>query len=123
MVQRHTAAECLREPLSDTLSPHCQQLKKGFGECRRGMIDMRKRFRGNQPAGAKALQTNAAAAGTGAVADESTETASVAGYQLYGGRAAFAGAVKVTSGNEKEAPDWRELENEQYRRAQAAKKL
>ncbi|EFX01997.1 cytochrome c oxidase assembly protein [Grosmannia clavigera kw1407] len=123
MVQRHTAAECLREPLSSTLSPHCQQLKKGFGECRRGMIDMRKRFRGNQPAGAKALQANATPApGTISGTTESTETASVAGYQLYAGRSAFAGAVKVTSGNEKEPPDWRELENEQYRRDQAAKK-
>jgi len=24
-------------------------LKKGYGECKRGMIDMRKRFRGNRP--------------------------------------------------------------------------
>ena len=49
MIYHNTAAECLRPPLVDTLPTRCQQLKKGYGECKRGMIDMRKRFRGNKP--------------------------------------------------------------------------
>lgn len=49
MVQRNSAADCLRPPLIDTLPTRCQKLKKGFGECKRGMVDMRKRFRGNMP--------------------------------------------------------------------------
>lgn len=101
MVQRHTAAECLRSPLSETLPTKCQQLKKGFGECRRGMVDMRKRFRGNQPVTFKQL--------------EQTE-GSGDGYQLYAGKAAFAGSTRETDGNEKEPVDWREAENEKYRK-------
>lgn len=77
MVHRNTAAECLRLPLSETLPTKCQQLKKGFGECRRGMIDMRKRFRGNQPITFKTLETS----------ENSGE-----GYQLYAGKSAFSGA-------------------------------
>jgi len=38
-------------PLSEELPTQCQQLKKGYGDCKRGMIDMRKRFRGNKPIG------------------------------------------------------------------------
>ncbi|RDA91185.1 hypothetical protein CP533_4817 [Ophiocordyceps camponoti-saundersi (nom. inval.)] len=49
MVQRNTARDCLRSPLAETLPTKCQQLRKGFGECKRGMVDMRKRFRGNMP--------------------------------------------------------------------------
>lgn len=105
MVQRHAAAECLREPLVDTLPLKCQQLKKTFGECRRGMVDMRKRFRGNQPVSFGQL--------------EQTEK-SGDGYQLYAGKSAFSGTRGETSGNEKAAPDWREAENERYRAAAAA---
>jgi cytochrome c oxidase assembly factor 5 len=100
MVHRNRAADCLRPPLADTLSPRCLQLKKGFGECKRGMVDMRKRFRGNMPVAYQAMQR----------ADEKGE-----GYQLYAGKSAFAGATKVTDGNEEAPPDWRELENEKYR--------
>ncbi|KAI1089519.1 cytochrome c oxidase assembly protein PET191-domain-containing protein [Rostrohypoxylon terebratum] len=107
MVQRHTAAECLRSPLSETLPTKCQQLKRGFGECRRGMIDMRKRFRGNEPITFQKL--------------ESTEK-SGDGYQLYAGRSAFAGGVRRTDGNEPEPRDWREVENEKFRREQEAQK-
>ncbi|KAI0096995.1 cytochrome c oxidase assembly protein PET191-domain-containing protein [Nemania sp. FL0031] len=107
MVQRNTAAECLRSPLAETLPTKCQQLKKGFGECRRGMIDMRKRFRGNQPITFKALET----------AENSGE-----GYQLYAGRSAFSGAVRATDGNEPESRDWREVENEKLRAQEAALK-
>ncbi|KAL1838686.1 hypothetical protein VTJ49DRAFT_2412 [Mycothermus thermophilus] len=105
MVQRHTAAECLREPLVNTLPTKCQQLKKGFGECKRGMIDMRKRFRGNLPAGFKQLEH----------AEKTGE-----GYQLYAGRSAFSGGRGETDGNEKEPQDWREAENERYRAQRAA---
>ncbi len=49
MIYHNTAADCLRQPLVDTLPTQCQQLKRGYGECKRGLIDMRKRFRGNKP--------------------------------------------------------------------------
>ena len=49
MKQRNKAVDCLRSPLYEELPTRCQQLKKGHAECKRGMIDMRKRFRGNQP--------------------------------------------------------------------------
>jgi cytochrome c oxidase assembly factor 5 len=42
-------SDCIRLPLSETLPTNCQQLKKGYGDCKRGMVDMRKRFRGNKP--------------------------------------------------------------------------
>lgn len=118
MVQRHTAADCLRSPLSDTLPTRCQQLKKGYGECRRGMIDMRKRFRGNMPASMRQLGAD------GAGADGKTGGATAGGgggtegYQLYAGKAAFAGAAKETSGDEPAPRDWREVENEKFRAEQ-----
>jgi len=65
---------------------------------------MRKRFRGNQPVAFKQL--------------EQTE-ASGEGYQLYAGKSAFAGTRGETDGNEKGPDDWRELENQRYREAQA----
>ncbi|KAH6855065.1 cytochrome c oxidase assembly protein PET191-domain-containing protein [Chaetomium sp. MPI-CAGE-AT-0009] len=105
MVQRHSAAECMREPLLSTLPLKCQQLKKGFGECRRGMVDMRKRFRGNQPVAFRKLEQT----------DKTGE-----GYQLYAGKSAFAGTRGETDGNEKAPQDWREAENEKYRAAAAA---
>ncbi|KAJ2897549.1 hypothetical protein MKZ38_004621 [Zalerion maritima] len=105
MVQRHKASDCLREPLVDTLPVKCRQLKKGFGECKRGMIDMRKRFRGNQPVALKALQE----------ADKGE------GYQLYAGKSAFQ-SVRPTDGKE-EVKDWREVENEQYRAQLAREEL
>ncbi|KKY34948.1 hypothetical protein UCDDA912_g05038 [Diaporthe ampelina] len=107
MVQRNSAADCLRSPLAETLPTKCQQLKKGFGECRRGMIDMRKRFRGNQPAAFKNLQ-------------ESDATGE--GYQLYAGKSAFGGTRGETAGDGKAPPDWRELENEKYRNELESKK-
>ncbi|KAK5637018.1 hypothetical protein RRF57_012730 [Xylaria bambusicola] len=107
MVQRNTAADCLRSPLAETLPTKCQQLKKGFAECRRGMIDMRKRFRGNQPITFKTLEA----------AEKDGE-----GYQLYAGRSAFSGAVRPTDGNEPEPRDWREVENEKFRAQEAQQK-
>lgn len=100
MVERHSAADCLRPPLLDTLPTKCQQLKRGYGECKRGMVDMRKRFRGNQPI---------------AVSKELEGGRGGGGYQLYGGKPAFSDIVKETDGKEKAPTDWREVENEKYR--------
>ncbi|KAK0723945.1 cytochrome c oxidase assembly protein PET191-domain-containing protein [Apiosordaria backusii] len=105
MVQRNSAADCLREPLVDTLPLKCKQLKKGFGECRRGMVDMRKRFRGNQPIAFTKIQKT----------EDTGE-----GYQLYAGKSAFAGTRGETDGNSKAPEDWREAENRKYREAQEA---
>lgn len=61
---------------------------------------MRKRFRGNQPI---------------AVSKELEGGAQEPSHQLYAGKPAFAGTVKVTEGREPEERDWRELENERFR--------
>jgi len=80
----------------------CQQLKKGYGECKRGMVDMRKRFRGNQPiAVSKELEG---------------EGARSTGGQLYAGKPAFESTARETAGREPEERDWREVENETYRK-------
>jgi cytochrome c oxidase assembly factor 5 len=79
----------------------CQQLKKGYGECKRGMVDMRKRFRGNQPI---------------AVSKEIEGGGGVQGGQLYAGKPAFESTAKETSGHEPEDRDWREVENERFRK-------
>ncbi|KAK3952912.1 cytochrome c oxidase assembly protein PET191-domain-containing protein [Pseudoneurospora amorphoporcata] len=105
MVHRNSAADCLRPPLVDTLPTQCQQFKRAFGDCRRGMVDMRKRFRGNQPITFQKLQET----------EQSGE-----GYQLYAGKSAFAGGKGVTDGNNAADPDWRELENQKYREQAAA---
>jgi cytochrome c oxidase assembly factor 5 len=65
------------------------------------MVDMRKRFRGNQPIAASQELEGETAAGGG---------------QLYAGKPAFGNTVKETSGNEPVEKDWRELENEKYRK-------
>ncbi|KAK4502418.1 hypothetical protein PRZ48_005843 [Zasmidium cellare] len=49
LIDRNTPADCIRPPLKDTLPTQCLQLIHGYGQCKRGMVDMRKRFRGNQP--------------------------------------------------------------------------
>lgn len=74
MVQRNKPSDCLRPPLSDTLPTQCQQLKKGYGDCKRGMVDMRKRFRGNKPV---------------AVSTELEAGADEPSNQLYAGKSAF----------------------------------
>jgi cytochrome c oxidase assembly factor 5 len=101
MIQRNKPSDCLRPPLIDTMPTKCQQLKKGYGECKRGMVDMRKRFRGNQPI---------------AVSKEIEGGESSGGGQLYAGKPAFQAPVKETSGNEPEERDWREIENEKLRK-------
>ncbi|KAK8231324.1 cytochrome c oxidase assembly protein PET191-domain-containing protein [Phyllosticta paracitricarpa] len=86
MVQRNSAADCLRPPLVDTLPTRCQQLKKGYGECKRGMVDMRKRFRGNMPV--------ALAKDSGV--EDSVDTKENRG-QLYAGRS-LSDVVKASAG-------------------------
>ncbi|GAM84213.1 hypothetical protein ANO11243_022060 [Dothideomycetidae sp. 11243] len=82
MIYRNKPADCLREPLVHTLPTQCLQLKRGYGECKRGMVDMRKRFRGNQPVSTSVeLQ---AGEGKG---------------QLYAGKGTFP-KVQTTDGNE-----------------------
>lgn len=106
MIQRNTPADCLRSPLLETMPTKCQQLKTGYGQCKRGMVDMRKRFRGNQPiAVSRELE--------GVSSDQTVG----GGGQLYAGKAAFGGGVKETSGDEPEEKDWREAENEKYRKS------
>jgi len=65
------------------------------------MVDMRKRFRGNQPI---------------SVSKELEGGAQTASHQLYAGKPAFGTTAKETSGNEPEERDWRAVENEKYRR-------
>ena len=81
MVQRHAAIDCLRPPLLETLPTQCQQLKHGYGQCKRGMVDMRKRFRGNMPI------------------SSSLELQGEGRGQLYAGRPAV-GGQKATEGRE-----------------------
>lgn len=101
MVYRNKPSDCLRPPLVDTLPTKCQQLKKGYGECKRGMVDMRKRFRGNQPI---------------ALNKQDGGAPPPSGHMLYAGRPAFESTAKETSGDEPEERDWREIENEKYRK-------
>ncbi|EOD51002.1 putative cytochrome c oxidase assembly protein [Neofusicoccum parvum UCRNP2] len=88
MVYRNSPSDCLRPPLSDTLPTRCQQLKKGYGECKRGMVDMRKRFRGNKPVGV----SNELDAATGGPEDSK-------GKQLYAGKPLY-DVIKGTDGDE-----------------------
>lgn len=86
MVDRNTPGDCLRPPLKYTLPTQCQQLQKGYAECKKGMIDMRKRFRGNRPI-AVGGQLEAGAFGHGrAEEDEKAGTIEEKGYMLYAGR-------------------------------------
>ncbi|RKP22615.1 cytochrome c oxidase assembly factor 5-like protein [Syncephalis pseudoplumigaleata] len=46
--QRHSVKECLQdEQLRNTLPERCLTIRKSYYECRRGILDMRTRFRGN----------------------------------------------------------------------------
>lgn len=42
-------SECLRQH-TDELPDSCKSLRQAVFECKRGLVDMRKRFRGNQAA-------------------------------------------------------------------------
>ncbi|KAK6540859.1 hypothetical protein TWF694_008242 [Orbilia ellipsospora] len=80
--------DCIRMPLKDTLPTQCQQLLHAYGECKRRNIDMRYRFRGNNPVG------------TGQELSSTQESVP----QLYGGRPALP-PMPGTSGNEDEKKD------------------
>ncbi|PGH36601.1 hypothetical protein GX50_00460 [[Emmonsia] crescens] len=90
MVQGKTPQECLQPPHLDNLPVKCQQLRKGLSDCKRGMVDMRKRFRGNQPI---ALGSEVDPI-TGEVINKTKPVG-----QLYGGKPAFQ-SVKEISGDE-----------------------
>ena len=92
MVHQHSGQECLREPLLSTLPTRCQQLKTGLGDCRRGWVDMRKRFRGNMPA---AMSKELEGQGQTSVR-----------RQLYGGTPS-AEVVRATDGKENQLPEER----------------
>ncbi len=50
MIERHKPQECLDNPeLSKDLPELCIAQMKAFLDCKRGMVDMTKRFRGNAP--------------------------------------------------------------------------
>ncbi|KAK5090055.1 hypothetical protein LTR05_000224 [Lithohypha guttulata] len=99
MVQHHTPLECLSPPLKDELPIQCQQIQRGFRDCKRGMVDMRKRFRGNQPVGAS-LELEAGTDGNVLPPGQMVEgVAAKKSGQLYGGKPAFE-PVKERSGDE-----------------------
>ena len=86
MIERNSPGDCLRPPLKYTLPTQCQQLQKGYAECKKGMIDMRKRFRGNRPISVQGqLETGAFGHGR-AEKDEKEGTIEEKGYMLYAGR-------------------------------------
>lgn len=98
LVERNSPGDCLRPPLKYTLPTQCQQLQKGYAECKKGMIDMRKRFRGNRPIAVQGqLETGAFGQGR-AEADEKVGTIEEKGYMLYAGRPYK--AVNETKGDE-----------------------
>ena len=91
MVYRNSPADCLRPPLADTLPTQCQQLKRGYGECKKGMIDMRKRFRGNKP-----ISTSLELEGEGSEREVRREAP-----MLYAGKGSFEGVEpRRTDGRE-----------------------
>ncbi|SCU91360.1 LAME_0E12200g1_1 [Lachancea meyersii CBS 8951] len=48
LIERNTPKQCLEDPnLSKDLPELCMAQMKAFLECKRGMVDMKKRFRGN----------------------------------------------------------------------------
>lgn len=86
MVERNAPIDCLKPPLKYTLPTQCQQLQKGYAECKRGMIDMRKRFRGNRPISVQGqLETGTFGQGR-SMEDEKAGTIEEKGYMLYAGR-------------------------------------
>ncbi|OCL04392.1 hypothetical protein AOQ84DRAFT_252351, partial [Glonium stellatum] len=91
MIDRHSPSDCLRPPLNSTLPTKCQQLQKGYGECKRGLVDMRKRFRGNRPV-ATSVELEGSGGGDAGTGIEEK------GYMLYAGKPAA--GVRATSGNE-----------------------
>ncbi|KAF2279795.1 uncharacterized protein EI97DRAFT_371459 [Westerdykella ornata] len=85
MVERNKPGDCLRPPLKYTLPTQCQQLQKGYAECKKGQIDMRKRFRGNRPISLPG-QLETGSFGKGRAEDDKVGTIEEKGYMLYAGR-------------------------------------
>ncbi|EJT97579.1 hypothetical protein DACRYDRAFT_58697 [Dacryopinax primogenitus] len=56
--QGRTPSDCLTHH-QDELPTPCQHLRRALFECKRGMLDMRKRFRGNAPVGESRAGVNA----------------------------------------------------------------
>ena len=77
-IHRNKAGDCLRPPLRETLPTKCHQLQRSYAECRRGWVDMRKRFRGNRPI---------------TMSQEIEADASGKSYQLYSGSPAYSRGV------------------------------
>ncbi|KAI7817476.1 cytochrome c oxidase assembly protein PET191 [Gamsiella multidivaricata] len=48
LVDGLTPQECLRAENEYRVPAECAAIKRSFFECRRGMLDMRNRFRGNK---------------------------------------------------------------------------
>ncbi|KAK0279099.1 hypothetical protein LTR35_008834 [Friedmanniomyces endolithicus] len=95
LINRNTPADCLRPPLSATLPTQCLQLRHGYGECKRGQIDMRKRFRGNKPV---ATSTEMEAGGGRGIGGEQEVG------MLYAGRGSF--GKEGEGGGGKEGDEW-----------------
>ncbi|KAK1070264.1 hypothetical protein LTR74_004180 [Friedmanniomyces endolithicus] len=98
LINRNTPADCLRPPLSATLPTQCLQLRHGYGECKRGQIDMRKRFRGNKPV---ATSTEMEAGGGRGIGDGQE-----AAGMLYAGRGSFEKGREGEGGGGKEGDEW-----------------
>ncbi|KAK9452964.1 cytochrome c oxidase assembly protein PET191-domain-containing protein [Dipodascopsis uninucleata] len=50
LIDRHTPSECMADPeLRKDLPPQCLSRMRSYAQCRRGIFDMRRRFRGNGP--------------------------------------------------------------------------
>jgi cytochrome c oxidase assembly factor 5 len=97
MVERNSPGDCLRPPLKYTLPTQCQQLQKGYAECKKGMIDMRKRFRGNRPISVS-RELEDGKFGRVPDGEDKQGTIEEKGYMLYAGRPAK--PVKETKGDE-----------------------
>lgn len=70
------------------------------------MVDMRKRFRGNQPISVAPKEIEEMRGRR----KEHEEH----GGQLYAGKSAFGSTARKTDGREPEPEDWREAENRKY---------
>ncbi|KAI9349945.1 cytochrome c oxidase assembly protein PET191 [Pilaira anomala] len=46
--KRNTVKECFKEEHKADVPSECLSIKKSYGDCRRGMMDPRMRFRGNK---------------------------------------------------------------------------
>ncbi|KAI8968918.1 cytochrome c oxidase assembly protein PET191 [Mycotypha africana] len=46
--KRNTVKECFKEEHRADVPDECRSIMRAFGECKRGMIDPRMRFRGNK---------------------------------------------------------------------------